>query len=194
MGTVPISVWNHFPSADNRDGLVARADQAVLPDVMERHRTQFGRLQEQDPYFMDKILRTFRIFKTVYCPSTPRHVESAELICELFKLPSPIPDARMNAINYGDFLGKPFSALDPPHTYIERPYPDGESWMQCLARWRSFFEDKLQKHSGIPVLLAGQARAAIRMCAHLCDGIPLADAVDLEINDATVPWVYTYIF
>jgi len=194
MGIVPVYVWNHFPSADNRDGLVARSEQPVLPEVLEERRTQFRRLQDQDPYFTEKILRLFRIFKAVYCPSSPRHIESATLICELFKLPAPIPDARLSAIDYGNFKGQPLSSMKPPHDYVEIPYPGGESWLQCLARWRSFFEEVLPRYNGHPVLLAGQTRAAIRMCAHLCEGMKLSDAVDLEVTDPKVPWVYFYKF
>ena len=194
MGIVPIYVWEHFRSADNRDGLVARPEQPVLPEVMEERRTQFQRLQDEDPYFMTKFLRLFRIFKGVYCPSTPRHIDSAKLICQLFKLPAPIPDARLNAVDYGNFKGQPQSSMRPPHDYIEMPYPGGESWLDCLARWRSFFEEVLITYNGQPVLLVGQTRAAIRMCAHLCDGMKLSDAVDLEATDPKVSWVYFYRF
>ena len=194
MGIVPLYVWNHLPSADNRDGLVARPEQPVLPEVIEERRIQFRRLHDQDAYFMERILRLLRIFKSVYCPSTPRHIESAKLICELFKLPAPIPDARLNAIDYGHLTGQPSSIMKPPHFYIEIPYPGGETWLDCLARWRSFFEEVLPRYNSQPVLLAGQTRAAIRMCAHLCDGMRLSDAVDLEVTDPNVPWVYFYKF
>lgn len=194
MGIVPIYVWEHFRSADNRDGLVARPEQPVLPEVIEERRVQLQRLQDQDPYYMEKFFRLFRIFKGVYCPSTPRHIESAKLICELFKLPVPIPDARLNAVDYGNFRGHPQSSMGPPHDYIEMPYPGGESWLDCLARWKSFFEEVLITYNGQPVLLAGQTRAAIRMCAHLCDGMRLSDAVDLELTDPQIPWVYFYKF
>ena len=194
MGLVPIYVWEHFQSADNRDGLVARSEQPVLPEVMEERRTQFQRLQDQSPYFMERFSRLFRIFKGVYCPSTPRHIESAALICEWFNLPAAIPDARLNAVDYGDFTGQPRSSMRPPHDHIEMPHPGGESWLDCLARWRSFFEEVLITYDGQPVLLVGQTRAAIRMCAHLCDGIKLSDAVDLELTDPKVPWIYFYKF
>lgn len=192
MGIVPIYVWEHFQSADNRDGLVARSEQPVLPEVIEERRVQLRRLRDQGPYFMEKFLRLFRIFKGIYCPSTPRHVESAKLICELFKLPAPMLDARLNAVDYGNLKGQPLSSMRPPHDYVEMPYPGGESWLDCLARWRSFFEEVLPAYNGQPVLLVGQTRAAIRMCAHLCDGIRLSDAVDLELTDPNVPWVYFY--
>jgi broad specificity phosphatase PhoE len=194
MGIVPIYVWNHLPSADNRDGLVARTEQPVLPEAMEERRIQFRRLQDQDGYFMQRIVRLCRIFKAVYCPSTPRHTESAGLICELLELPTAIPDARLNAIDYGDFKGQPSSIMKPPHDYVDIPYPGGESWLQCSGRWRSFFQEVLPRYDGQPVLLAGQTRAAIRMCAHLCEGMQISDAVDLEVTDPKVPWVYLYKF
>jgi broad specificity phosphatase PhoE len=194
MGIVPIYVWEHFQSADNRDGLVARSEQPVLPELIEERTIQFRRLQDQGPYFMDKFLRLFRIFKGVYCPSTPRHTESATLICDLLELPAAIPDARLNAIDYGNFKGQPRSSMRPPHDYVETPYPGGESWLDCVTRWRSFFEEVLITYDGQPILLLGQTRAAIRMCAHLCDGMRLGEAVDLELTDQTVPWVYFYKF
>ena len=194
MGIVPLYVWGHFQSADNRDGLVARSEQSVLPEAIEERRMQFRRLHDQDPYFLERILRLFRIFKAVYCPSTPRHIESAKLICEFFKLPAPIPDARLNNVDYGNCKGQPSSSMRPRHEYIEIQYPGGDSWLDCLGRWRSFSEEVLPMYNGQPVLLAGQTRAAIRMCAHLCEGMKISDAVDLEVTDPKVPWVYFYKF
>ncbi|HXK29563.1 MAG TPA: histidine phosphatase family protein [Candidatus Binatia bacterium] len=194
MGIVPLYVWGHFQSADNRDRLVARSEQPVLPEAIEERKKQLRRLQDQDPYFLERIFRLFRIFKVVYCPSTPRHIESAKLICEMLRLPPPIPDARLNNVDYGNFKGQPSSNMRPRHEYLEIRYPGGDSWLDCLGRWRSFFEEVLPRYNGQPVLLAGQAGAAIRMCAHLCEGMRLSDAVDLELTDRNVPWVYFYKF
>ena len=167
MGIVPIYVWEHFQSADNREGLVARSEQPVLPEVMEERRTGFRKLKDQDPYLMERFSRLFRMFKSVYCPSTPRHVESAALVCELFNLSEPIADARLNAVDYGHFKGQPVLTMKPPHDYVETPYPGGESWLHCLGRWRSFFEEVVQRYDGQPVLLARQ-REQPSECARIC--------------------------
>ena len=191
-GIVPIYVWNHLPSADNRDGLVARSEQPVLPEVDGETQDPVPAAARARSLPSGELVRLFRIFKAVYCPSSPRHIESAALICEFFKLPAPIADGRLNAVDYGNFKGQPLSGMKPPHNYVEIAYPGGESWLQCLARWRSFFEEVLPNYNGQPVLLAGQTRAAIRMCAHLCDGMKISDAVNLEVTDPKVPWVYFY--
>ena len=195
MGIVPIYVWNHLLSADNRDGLVARSEQPVLPEEMEKRKMQFQRLQEQDPYLLERLVRLFRIFKAVYCPSSPRHMESATLISEFFKLPVPISDGRLDAVDYGNFKGQPLSSMKPPHNYVEISIP---RWRELASVSRALavvFRGSPPKTTmANPILLAGQTRAAIRMCAHLCDGINISDAVDLEVTDPNVPWVYFYKF
>ncbi len=44
-----------------RDGLVARSEQPVLPEVIEERKTQFWRLQDQDPYFLERIALDSRV-------------------------------------------------------------------------------------------------------------------------------------
>ncbi len=43
------------------DGLVARSEQPVLPEIIEGRRTQFRRLPAQDPYFLDRIALDSRV-------------------------------------------------------------------------------------------------------------------------------------
>jgi thymidylate kinase len=61
MRIVPVHVWNHLPSADNRDGLFVRSKNPVLAKVMEERRSQFRRLQDQDWYFLDRIALESRV-------------------------------------------------------------------------------------------------------------------------------------
>ena len=56
MGIVPVYVWNHFQSADNRDRLVARSE-----EVTEERRSQLRRLQDQDSYFPERIALDSRV-------------------------------------------------------------------------------------------------------------------------------------
>jgi len=61
MRIVPVHVWNHLPSADNRDGLVVRSKNPVLAKVMEERRSQFRRPQDQESHFLDKIALDSRV-------------------------------------------------------------------------------------------------------------------------------------
>jgi len=54
MGIVPVYVWNHFQSADNRDTLVARSE-----ELIEERRIR--RLQGQDSYFLERIALDSRV-------------------------------------------------------------------------------------------------------------------------------------
>lgn len=60
MGIVPLCVWGHFQSADNRARLVVRSEQPVLPEVIEERRNQLQRLQDQD-YFPERIALRSRV-------------------------------------------------------------------------------------------------------------------------------------
>ena len=56
MKIAPVYVWNHFQSADNRDGLIARSE-----EVIEERRSQLQRLQDQDSYFLERIALDSRV-------------------------------------------------------------------------------------------------------------------------------------
>ena len=48
--------------------------------------------------------------------------------------------------------------------------------------------------TAIPVLLAGQTRAAIRRCAHCVNGMELSEAVDLEVKPKHSVDLLLYLF
>lgn len=61
MGIVPGKVWNHLPSINNADALVARSEQPVLPEVIEERRRRFRRAQNQDFYLLERIALESRV-------------------------------------------------------------------------------------------------------------------------------------
>jgi thymidylate kinase len=54
-------VWNNFPSGDNRDGKVPLSEQPVLPEMIEKRRTHLRRLQDQNSYFLERIVLDSRV-------------------------------------------------------------------------------------------------------------------------------------
>ena len=88
MGIVPVYVWNHLLSADNRDGLVARSEQPVLPEEMEKRKMQSGCKSRSRT--LGKTRQTGSHLQGCLLPSEPALHRISTLICEFFKLPAPI--------------------------------------------------------------------------------------------------------
>ncbi len=55
MGNDPIHVRDHVPSADIKDGMVARSEQPVVSESIEERRSELRRLQDQQSYFLERI-------------------------------------------------------------------------------------------------------------------------------------------
>ena len=112
----------------------------------------------------------------VFASDLRRAVETAELAfdgCEL----EVRHDPRLRECNYGDLNGALVAELDPRRRFVDRPYPRGESYRDCVDRMRSFLGDAAREFDGARVLVIAHSaqRWALR---HLLEGIPLEDLVD----------------
>ncbi|MGV9778069.1 histidine phosphatase family protein [Streptosporangium sp. NPDC003464] len=192
---VTIATLGHLPSRDNRLGLRSR-DQEVLPEALRRFRDGLGPALQ--------ILRSLApVYRAVYCPTTLRHLTSARVVSDLFGIPAPVPDPRINNVDYGIHKGRPLEETPRRSAAVDGPYEGGTSWTHVAGQWRSFFEDRLRRHDGQAVLLAGQSGACPVMMAHICDDVPLAAALsdprlDIPLLDARGPapsvsvWTYRW--
>jgi len=61
MKIVPVYVWKHLASADNRDRLIAESEQPVLSEVIAERTTQFRRLKDKNSYFIERIALHSRV-------------------------------------------------------------------------------------------------------------------------------------
>jgi broad specificity phosphatase PhoE len=86
-------------------------------------------------------------------------------------------DARLRECNYGRLNGAPVEQLEPRRRFIDRPYPDGESYRDCATRMRSFLDDVVREFDRRRVLVVAHSaqRWALR---HLIEGVPLEELVD----------------
>jgi broad specificity phosphatase PhoE len=86
-------------------------------------------------------------------------------------------DARLRECNYGELNGAPVGELDPRRRFVDRPFPGGESYLDCTRKMRSFLADASREFEGARVLVIAHSaqRWALR---HLLEGIPLEDLVD----------------
>ena len=61
MKIVPVYVWKHLTSADNRDGLVVRSEQSVLRKVIEQRGIRLRRPRDQNSNFLKRITLDSRV-------------------------------------------------------------------------------------------------------------------------------------
>ncbi len=112
----------------------------------------------------------------VFTSDLRRAVETAEIAFEGSAIEIR-QDARLRECNYGDLNGAPVGELDPRRRFVDRPYPGGESYRDCVEKMRSFLTDVAREFDGSRVLVIGHSaqRWALR---HLLDGTPIEDLVD----------------
>lgn len=87
-------------------------------------------------------------FDVIFCSDLKRAVETARIA---FKEKDIIKDKRLRECNYGDFTGAPFSDLviaDSILKYVNKPFPNGESYKDVEKRMKSFLKDLLKNYPG----------------------------------------------
>jgi broad specificity phosphatase PhoE len=112
----------------------------------------------------------------VYVSDLARAVDTVRIAFEGSDVPIRI-DTRLRECNYGRFDGAPVATLAPERTgHIDRPWPEGESYRDVVARTRSLLDDIRSEWDGQRVLLVGHSanRWALQ---HLIEGRDLAELV-----------------
>ena len=78
-------------------------------------------------------------FDVVFCSDLKRAVDSAQLaFADKYEI---IQDNRLRECNYGDFDGQDHTFKDDMKSYIDTPFPNGESYADVEVRIQAFLED-----------------------------------------------------
>lgn len=84
-------------------------------------------------------------FDAIFCSDLQRSYRTAEIAFSN-KFPI-IKDARLRECDYGDLTKHPSSGVDAEKVKrITKPFPNGESYEQCMKRMKDFLEDLRQKY------------------------------------------------
>ncbi|MEK7616749.1 MAG: histidine phosphatase family protein [Patescibacteria group bacterium] len=116
-------------------------------------------------------------FDAIYCSDLQRSYRTAEIAFGN-KL-SIIKDAILRECNYGDLNGHPAQEVEPLKVeHINKPFPNGESYEDCMKRMKEFLDDLGQKYHdrGKSVLIIGH-RATQYGLEHLINGVDLKTLV-----------------
>jgi len=156
---------DHLPSKNNELGIVSGWSDQGVSDWGKGLARYLAFPEGADP---DDTI--------VVCSSQQRCIESAELCFGHLDLPV-IADPRLNPVNYGTHHGRPMEEIySNTHSFLETPYPDGESFTDMAARYRSFFADlKVERSASAVIFLRHHASMAI--VTHLKTGVALSEAI-----------------
>lgn len=98
---------------------------------------------------------TVRGITAICCSDLQRTVKTAMPLANSLHVPIYV-DERLRECDYGDMEGEPNSLIEAQRpSRITKPFPNGESYEQCMARMRPFYTWLKQKFDGQTVLIIG---------------------------------------
>ena len=115
-------------------------------------------------------------FDAIFCSDLQRSYRTAEIAFgnRDFKI---IRDVRLREADYGNLNGAQKSEVDPvKKDYIDKPFPEGESYKDMTAKMRSFLADLLKHYDGKRVMIVGHRATQYRL-EHIINHLSLAKAV-----------------
>lgn len=86
-------------------------------------------------------------FDAIFCSDLRRSYKTAEIAFN-GKFPI-IKDKRLRECDYGDLTGHPSEEVEPLKVeHISVPFPNGESYEDCVSRMKSFLDELRQMYHG----------------------------------------------
>jgi 2,3-bisphosphoglycerate-dependent phosphoglycerate mutase len=175
--SVRIVVETHSTTEDNENGIAT----GWLPGRL----SATGRLQAAE---LGKRRGADGI-AAVFSSDLARAAETAAIAFGGTTIPA-LLDWRLRECNYGLLNGSSAAEMHARSAdYIDKPYPDGESWRQAATRVQSFVADLLARWSGQRVLVIGHIATRWGF-DHLLLGTPLEELARQPF-DWQPGWEYT---
>ena len=119
-----------------------------------------------------------RELTAIFCSDLQRAVKSVVPTSNLLHVPI-YADARLRECDYGDFSLKPSEiVMAEKLKRIDEPFPNGESYKQCMKRMKSFLDWlNTNNFDGKTILIIGH-RATHWGLDHWINGQPLKECVE----------------
>jgi broad specificity phosphatase PhoE len=155
----------HAPTTDNEQGIATGWLQGELSERGREEARKLGTRRLDDG------------IAAVFTSDLRRAIETSEIAFAGSGIPMH-QDERLRECNYGDLNGGPATEVAATKLgRIDVPFPNGESYLDVVARTREFLADLLRDHDGKrTVVIAHSAnRWAIE---HLLHGTPLAALIE----------------
>lgn len=161
---VEIVFETHSLTTDNEAGVATGWLDGQLSARGRALATELGRRRRNDAV------------AAVFASDLGRTVETVELAFGGSDVPVYL-DARLRECDYGAWNGMPVARLARERAQrLSRPFPDGESYLQVVARVASFLEELVCDWDGTRVLVVGHSATRWAL-DHLLAGAALHDLV-----------------
>lgn len=114
-------------------------------------------------------------FEIVYTSDLKRAIDSADLgFAKTHKISH---DKRLREANYGDFDGKDKSFKDDMKQFIDKPYPNGECYIDVEKRMRSFLNDAIKEFADGHIAIIGHEATQLALEV-ICNNKSWAQVID----------------
>jgi broad specificity phosphatase PhoE len=161
---VGIVFETHSLTTDNEAGLATGWLDRELSDRGRTLARELGRRRRNDGV------------EAVFASDLRRSVETVELAFGGSGIPVRL-DTRLRECDYGAWNGMPVARLERERAQrISRPFPDGESYLQVVARVASFLEELARDWDRARILVVGHSATRWAL-DHLLTGSALPDLV-----------------
>jgi len=175
MITIVISARAHGQTNDNVAGVRSGWRDPGLTEEGQRQARQQGLLHANED------------FDVIFTSDLRRTYETAALMFEGRQIPI-IQDSRLRQLNYGDLEGLPTADLqDQGPKDVDTPFPNGESCVQMVDRFRSFLDDLEPDYDGKRVIIVANRPG---IWEHLLNGAPLEDSIAARLLER--PAIFEY--
>ncbi len=167
-----ITIWfeAHATTTDNEAHLASGWNDVDLSEL--------GREQALQPVERSKK----RNIQVIFCSDLQRAVKTAVPTAEVLRIPI-YADNRLRECNYGDYTQKPKEKMDSQKiNRITDPFPNGESYEDCMKRMKDFLDYLKQNFDGKTVMIVGH-RATQYGLEHWIKGKTIEQCL-------TEPWTY----
>jgi len=155
----------HSITTDNEAGIATGWLPGVLSERGVESARELGRRRRDDG------------IEAVYASDLARAVETARIAFEASQIPVHL-ESRLRECNYGRLNGMPAIEHAPQRGgHIAMPWPGGESYLDVVARTRSFLEDLARRHRDRARVLVIAHSANHWALEHLLNGADLASLV-----------------
>lgn len=129
---VTIIFESHSTTFDNEKHLASGWEDAQLSPLGIKQAQQLGQRRKDEE------------FDAIFCSDLQRSYKTAEIAFS-GKFPS-AKDKRLRECNYGDLTGSSEDEVKPLKIkHIKTPFPNGESYEECMQRMKEFLEELLKK-------------------------------------------------